>query len=87
MTPERAKELLPVIQAYAEGKKLDYLSPSRHEWEDDPIPNFEASGKWRVKPEPREWWLCLRCIFIASYDAQKCSRCESPLVHVREVLP
>ena len=54
MTRERAKELLPIIQAYAEGKKIQSLSSAG--WEDINDPLFRSHSEYRIKPEPREWY-------------------------------
>lgn len=55
MTREEAKELLPVIQAYAEGKTIQYNNSFI--WEDITIKenlNFKDSpSKYRIKPEPK----------------------------------
>ena len=59
MTRERAKELLPVIQAWAEGKEIQ-VSLDGKDWRTLPSPNpmFENENwEWRVKPEPREFWI------------------------------
>lgn len=52
MTREEAKELLPIIQAYAEGKTIQILG--RDKWIDKPAPNFSLSTNYyRIKPEPK----------------------------------
>lgn len=68
MNRERAKELLPVIEAFAEGKDIQFRLADdddnfREGWlelpEDEnlritfPAPDYE----YRIKPEPREVWL------------------------------
>ena len=54
MTRERAKELLPIIQAYAEGKKLQYKVVGYDDWHDvddeDGI-NEGTRYEYRIKPE------------------------------------
>ena len=51
MTREEAKELLPIIQAYAEGKKIEILFNS--EWMPGTFPDFTLSPEnYRIKPEP-----------------------------------
>jgi hypothetical protein len=57
MTPSQAKQLLPVIQAFAEGKTIQSLLGSG-EWKDatDPIFMYGAE-RYRIKPEPKEIWL------------------------------
>ena len=52
MTREEAKELLPIIQAWAEGKNIQYLSDG--EWHD--INQADVTcypDKYRIKPEPK----------------------------------
>ena len=55
MTREEAKELLPVIQAYAEGKIFQYRN-AEYGWEDILIGvnlSFaDAPSDYRIKPEP-----------------------------------
>lgn len=53
MTPERAKELLPVITAFAEGRTIQFKSKQSNVWTDS-IKNisFEnSSAIYRVKPK------------------------------------
>ena len=58
MTREQAKELLPVIQAFADGKTIQYYSthPAPH-WEDilsnERVDFSKNSSKYRIKPEPK----------------------------------
>lgn len=52
MTREKAKELLPIIKAYAEGKTIQYLI--KDEWFDAFAPNFNFSANdYRIKPEAK----------------------------------
>ena len=52
MTREGAKELLPIIQAWAEGKNIQFLSDG--EWDDIDQAGFTCSpDKYRIKPEPK----------------------------------
>jgi hypothetical protein len=55
MTRERAKELLPVIQAYAEGKEVEWKA-SRG-WKLAQEPKWVIDNEYRIKPEPklRSW--------------------------------
>lgn len=50
MTREEAKELLPIIQAYSEGKTIEYLIDDKWIELKDPTFNYNASV-YRVKPE------------------------------------
>ena len=52
MTREEAKELLPIIQAWAEGKNIQFLSDD--EWHDINQADFTCyPDKYRIKPEPK----------------------------------
>ena len=52
MTREDAKELLPIIQAWAEGKNIQFLSDG--EWHDINQADFTCyPDKYRIKPEPK----------------------------------
>ena len=51
MTRKEARELLPLIQAYAEGKTIQRID-DKNEWSDLCIVNFDFSpNKYRIKPE------------------------------------
>ena len=54
MTREHAKELLPIITAYAEGKKIEIWSGYHQEkaWRECPRPSFDEDCKCRIAPEP-----------------------------------
>lgn len=53
MTREEAKELLPVIQAFAEGKIIEFLD-HKGKWRDmEEIEFAYATSRYRVKPEPK----------------------------------
>ena len=54
MNRNQAKALLPIIQAYAEGKTIQYYDSliDIADWEDCENPNFEnLTYKFRIKPE------------------------------------
>ena len=52
MTREEAKDLLPIIQAWAEGKNIQFLSDG--EWHDIDQADFTCyPDKYRIKPEPK----------------------------------
>lgn len=52
MTREEAKELLPIIQAYAVGKKIEMLDLEGG-WGEIEDPGFHLDAKrYRIKPEP-----------------------------------
>ena len=52
MTREQAKELLPIIQAYAEGKTIQFLNGGK--WYDVYDTDFyQSPDVYRIKPEPK----------------------------------
>ena len=56
MTRKNAKELLPIIQALAEGKQIQDKIEGVTDWVDTDEINFEYEGqkiKHRIKPEPK----------------------------------
>ena len=54
MNRNQAKELLPIIQAYAEGKAIESrcIKGDKSLWYDDEDPSFEDDLEYRIKPEP-----------------------------------
>lgn len=60
MTPKRAKELLPIIQAFAEGKQIEYRPTYRateEGWVQVGDVSFNHEGEYRIKPERRKVWV------------------------------
>ena len=57
MDIERAKELLPIIQAFAEGKKVEMAlfdnDGAISEWADVFFPTWSDDHIYRIKPEPK----------------------------------
>lgn len=59
MTREEAKELLPVIKAFADGKTIQFKCGKYYDWEDvreDANTSIFLDGrpwKYRIKPEPK----------------------------------
>lgn len=51
MTREQAKELLPIIQAFAEGKTIQLFTNGI--WEDAENPSFGELSRYRIKSEPK----------------------------------
>ena len=60
MTREDVKKLLPIIQAFSEGKKIQWLKPDSDEWIDvvggdnvdfEDLTEFNVA--YRIKPEPK----------------------------------
>ena len=54
---------MPVIQAFAEGKDIQYRYPNEQwEWETCRPPGcleFTEAHEYRIKPEPRRFWVTL----------------------------
>lgn len=56
MTREEAKELLPIIQAFAEGKTIEIYDRTDEEWNTMTFkdPDFDCGPScYRIKPEPK----------------------------------
>ena len=52
MTREEAKELLPIMQAFAEGKTIEYRE-SDGAWKVAQTPTWNSCLFYRIKPEPK----------------------------------
>ena len=48
------KEMLPVLQAFADGKTIEsrYIKGDKSLWYDDEDPSFDNDFEYRIKPEP-----------------------------------
>ena len=55
MTREEVKEMLPVLQAFADGKTIESrcIKGDKSLWYDDEDPSFDYDFEYRIKPEPR----------------------------------
>ena len=55
MNRNKAKALLPIIQAYAEGKAIESrcIKGDKSLWYDDEDPSFDDDLEYRIKLEPR----------------------------------
>ena len=55
MTREEAKQLLPIIQEFAEGKAIESrcIKGDKSLWYDDEDPSFDNDLEYRLKPEPK----------------------------------
>lgn len=92
MTRERAKELLPAIQAWAKGKPIQVLIEGK--WCDAMDANFEDGRDYRVKIEPRRCWMVIKStgVTVTWTDKEKAIEFAndypgSELVEMAEVLP
>ena len=55
MNRKEAKELMPIIQAFAEGKAIESrcIKGDKSLWYDDEDPSFDDDLEYRIKPEPK----------------------------------
>ena len=65
MDRNQAKALLPIIQAYAEGKAIESrcIKGDKSLWYDDKDPSFDDDFEYRIKPEPK---------FLPFKNAEEC---------------
>lgn len=58
MNREQVKRLLPVIQAYADGKEIQWRHMPCDDWSPCILSTISESFEYRIKPrEPREFWV------------------------------
>ena len=55
MNRKEAKELMPIIKAFAEGKTIQSrcIKGDKSLWYDDEDPSFDNDLEYRLKPEPK----------------------------------
>ena len=55
MTRKEVKEMLPVLQAFADGKTIESrcIKGDKSLWYDDEDPSFDNYLEYRIKPEPK----------------------------------
>lgn len=54
MDRQQAKELLPIIQAFAEGETIEFRNKSFKEWTEIDNPSFDPTiTNYRIKPDPK----------------------------------
>ena len=55
MTREEVKEMLPVLQAFADGKTIEsrYIKGDKSLWYNDEDLSFDNDLEYRIKPEPK----------------------------------
>lgn len=57
MTPERTKQLLPVFEAFANGKRIQVFNDEEAVWEDVDSPMWLDELNYRVAPAQIEGYL------------------------------
>lgn len=55
MDRKQAKEMLPILVAFTEGKTIQSrcVKGDKSLWYDDEDPNFDGDFEYRIKPEPK----------------------------------
>lgn len=83
------------MTAFANGEKIQVQSCAEFQDYHGQNPNFENDNlSWRIKPKPREWWLCAPCKNIDVVNSPYAVWTIHPgttnnyaeVIHVREVL-
>lgn len=91
MTKEQAKQNLHILQAFAEGKTIQYLYENNI-WIDILDENAEfyfGLYKYRVKPEPRKFWLLLFKNYppiVCGSEVKTCANITEEIIEVAEVV-
>ena len=57
MNRDRAKELLPIIEAFANGEDIE-VERDRDSWKKQSSYSFSDSCNYRIKHKIREFWIC-----------------------------
>jgi hypothetical protein len=102
MTRDEAREFAKLVQAYADGEQIQFHFDDG-EWRGLSDPDFysRTMDSYRIKPEPREWWVLMDRNgqvgdLLFSLAAAHCEidkkmlhgvRAPYTIVHVREVMP
>ena len=94
MNKDNAHLYLPLVQALADGRVIQSVD-SDGEWFDMSDPQFcSKPDRYRIKPEPREWWVVDRegvpAMFTRWFDSENAAAefiysHGGKLIHVREV--
>ncbi len=89
MNAQNAKGYLPLVQALADGKIIQYQG-ELGDWLDCPEIMFVTDTPYRIKPQAREWWLVAGVENFLALDsiakARQYTSDDAKIVHVREVL-
>lgn len=57
MTPEHAKKMLPIIEAYAKGEVIQYKSSNGIWYIEKDLTFTDEPENYRIKPKPMEFWI------------------------------
>ena len=90
----KARDIAAIFQAIYEGKTVQYLPQGESaQWTDWTYPRklpeteWLYGMKWRIKPEPRTWWLRIRNKIVIAAQAFDPTGMEGEWIKVREVQP
>jgi hypothetical protein len=94
---ETTAEKIAVMQAYVEGKEIQFCESGKETWLDLNLQDSEPRWNWercdyRVKPKPREWWFVdvyqspLFDSREAAEEHRQVLRFHGMVIHVLEVL-
>jgi len=91
MTKENAAQYLPLVQALAEGKVIEFKDHDGDWGEIEDVSFDDRIDRYRIKPEPREWWLVLYTtsgvsVFNSLEEAKRYINVGSTIHHVMEVM-
>lgn len=92
MTPERAKELMPIIAAFAEEKTIQ-AKGADGVWRDLYQLDVETDGPFRIKQRPREIWVNCYGVGLGQIHTSKeaaddnADKGRTECIHFVEVLP
>jgi len=84
---ERVFGYVKILEAYLDGKEIQYNDGGG--WitlSIQPHFNFASDGEYRVKPEPREFWISSGCKTNTSWVAIGDGLMTGEKIKVREVL-
>ena len=90
MNRDRTKELLPIIEAFADGSIIQARGVDDEDGEWVTLEDLLCLDEcdYRIKPKPREWWIDLRtndAFCNQEYAERNLNAGRSNVVHVREV--
>jgi hypothetical protein len=90
MTREQAKAALPIIQAFAAGKIIQFCEDRVGKWNDCTDLVYahwlDYPHLFRIKPEPRDFWL-VPTTGNLNYVVHTVNPSFFTAIHVREVEP
>lgn len=89
MTKDQAKRLAEVATWIADGKQVQFKHEDWSTWQNINDASFHLYSDYiyRLKPEPREWWLVNIYHHTNLKDAEMWARFHNqPIIHVREVV-